>query len=45
MRISDPIAEGKVVKGADGMKVGDKVRVQLLDTDPQRGFIDFARTR
>jgi VacB/RNase II family 3'-5' exoribonuclease len=45
VRISDPIAEGKLVKGADGMKVGDKVRVQLLDTDPQRGFIDFARTR
>jgi exoribonuclease II len=45
VRISDPIAEGKVVKGADGMKVGDKVRVQLLDTDPARGFIDFARTR
>jgi VacB/RNase II family 3'-5' exoribonuclease len=45
VRISDPIAEGKVVKGADGMKVGDKVRVQLLDTDPARGFIDFGRTR
>jgi exoribonuclease-2 len=45
VRISDPIAEGKVVKGADGMKVGDKVRVQLLDTDPARGFIDFGRAR
>jgi VacB/RNase II family 3'-5' exoribonuclease len=45
VRISDPIAEGKVIKGADGMKVGDKVRVQLLDTDPARGFIDFGRTR
>jgi exoribonuclease-2 len=45
VRISAPIAEGKVVKGADGMKVGDKVRVQLLDTDPTRGFIDFGRAR
>ena len=45
VRISDPVAEGKVVKGADGMKVGDKVRVQLLDTDPARGFIDFGRAR
>jgi VacB/RNase II family 3'-5' exoribonuclease len=45
VRISDPIAEGKVVKGADGMRVGDKVRVQLLDTDPARGFIDFGRAR
>jgi exoribonuclease-2 len=45
VRISDPIAEGKLVKGADGLKVGDKVHVQLLDTDPARGFIDFGRTR
>ena len=45
VRISDPMAEGKVVKGADGMKVGDTVRVQLLDTDAARGFIDFGRTR
>jgi exoribonuclease-2 len=45
VRISQPIAEGKVIKGAEGMQVGDKVRVQLLHTDPARGFIDFARTR
>jgi len=45
VRISDPIAEGKLVKGAEGLKVGDKVRVLLLDTDPARGFIDFGRTR
>ncbi|MGA2468536.1 MAG: hypothetical protein ABSH06_29865 [Thermodesulfobacteriota bacterium] len=26
------------------MDVGDRVRVQLIGTDVERGFIDFART-
>jgi exoribonuclease-2 len=43
VRISEPIAEGKVVKGAAGLDVGDRVRVQLVHVDPERGFIDFAR--
>jgi exoribonuclease-2 len=36
-------AEGMVVRGAQGVDVGDKVRVQLLSVDMNRGFIDFAR--
>jgi VacB/RNase II family 3'-5' exoribonuclease len=36
-------AEGMVVQGAQGIDVGDKVRVQLLSADVDRGFIDFAR--
>ncbi|MDB6124524.1 MAG: Exoribonuclease, partial [Pedosphaera sp.] len=36
-------AEGMVVQGAHGIDVGDKVRVQLLSADVDRGFIDFAR--
>jgi VacB/RNase II family 3'-5' exoribonuclease len=43
VRVFDPPAEGRVVRGSTGMDVGDQVRVTLLSTDPQRGFIDFGR--
>jgi exoribonuclease-2 len=43
-RIFNPPAEGRVVKGEKGLDVGDQVRVKLLDTNVQRGFIDFGRT-
>jgi len=43
VRISSPTTEGKVVKGFQGLDVGDRVRVVLLHTDVARGFIDFAR--
>ncbi len=43
VRIQDPVAEGRVVKGAAGMDVGDRVRVQLVHTNAERGFIDFVR--
>lgn len=45
VRISAPTTEGKVVKGFEGLDVGDRVRVVLLHTDVARGFIDFARTQ
>ena len=45
VRISSPTTEGKVVKGFEGLDVGDSVRVVLLHTDVARGFIDFARTQ
>jgi exoribonuclease-2 len=35
--------EGRVVRGFDGVDVGDRIRVELLSVDVQRGFIDFAR--
>jgi VacB/RNase II family 3'-5' exoribonuclease len=44
VRISTPIAEGRVVKGANGLDVGDRVRVQLVHTDIDKGFIDFVRS-
>ena len=45
VRITDPAVEGRVVRGFEGLDVGDRVRVELLHTDAIRGFIDFARSR
>jgi exoribonuclease-2 len=44
VRILNPPAEGRVVRGEQGLDVGDQVQVKLLETDAQRGFIDFGRT-
>jgi exoribonuclease II len=44
VRIVSPPAEGRVVRGEQGLDVGDQVHVKLLDTDAQKGFIDFGRT-
>jgi exoribonuclease-2 len=35
--------EGKLVSGFDGLDVGDRVQVDLISTNVERGFIDFAR--
>jgi exoribonuclease-2 len=43
VRVVHPPVEGRVMHGEEGMDVGDQVRVRLLHTDPQRGFIDFGR--
>ena len=45
VRVSGPSAEGKVVRGFEGLDVGDRVRVELVGADVQRGFIDFARVK
>ncbi len=42
-RLLAPPAEGRVVRGERGLDVGDRVRLRLLATDSERGFIDFAR--
>jgi len=43
VRLVPTPVEGRVERGAEGMDVGDRVRVRLIGTDPRRGFIDFAR--
>ena len=44
VRISQPIAEGRVVSGFAGLDIGDKPRVELVGVDAARGFIDFRRS-
>lgn len=44
-RLLRPPAEGRVVRGEEGLDVGDRIRVKLIDTAPMRGFIDFAAIR
>jgi len=41
VRLIAPPAEGRVVRGEQGMDVGDRVRVRLLSTNIEKGFIDF----
>jgi exoribonuclease-2 len=43
VRLCQPPTEGRLTQGIQGLKVGDHVRVKLIHTDVQRGFIDFAR--
>jgi exoribonuclease-2 len=43
VRVLQPQIEGLLAQGQQGVDVGDKMRVKLIRTDPQRGFIDFAR--
>jgi exoribonuclease-2 len=43
VRVLQPPVEGRVVKGDAGVDVGDRIRVRLLSTDVERGFIDFSR--
>ena len=41
VRVVTPPVEGRVMRGEQGLDVGDRTRVKLLSTDPSRGFIDF----
>ncbi len=38
-----PPVEGRIVRGFQGLQVGQAVRVKLLSVDIARGFIDFSR--
>ena len=43
VRVFDPPVEGRLMRGEQGLDVGDRLNVTLLSTDPQRGFIDFGK--
>lgn len=43
VRIFHPAVEGKVVKGAEGLDVNDRVQVKLVGTNVPEGYIDFVR--
>jgi VacB/RNase II family 3'-5' exoribonuclease len=43
VRALQPHVEGLLAQGNKGADVGDKLRVKLIRTDVQHGFIDFAR--
>jgi VacB/RNase II family 3'-5' exoribonuclease len=41
VRLLHPPIEGRLVSGFEGMDVGRTLRVQLIRTDVERGYIDF----
>jgi len=43
VRLFHPPIEGRIIQGFEGVDVGHRVRVQLVHTDIERGFIDFRR--
>ena len=43
IRIFYPHVEGKLVNGFSGLKVGNKLKVRLIQIDVEAGFIDFER--
>jgi VacB/RNase II family 3'-5' exoribonuclease len=43
VRVDTPHVEGLLAQGAQGLHVGDRVRVKLTRTDVQHGYIDFAK--
>lgn len=45
VRLRAPPVEGKVVRGAQGLDVGDYVNVKLIEVDIPNGFIDFERVK
>jgi exoribonuclease-2 len=43
VRLLQPPVEGKLVSGFKGLDVGNRLRVKLIGTDIERGFIDFKK--
>lgn len=43
VRLLNVPVEGKLVHGFEGVDVGDRIRVQLISVDVEKGFIDFKK--
>lgn len=43
VRLMHPPVEGRLESGFEGLDVGQRIRVQLVRTDVQRGYIDLKR--
>jgi exoribonuclease-2 len=43
VRIASPMLEGRVVRGFEGLDVGDTLRVRLVAVEAQKSYIDFER--
>ncbi len=43
VRLLNPPIEGRLSSGFEGMDVGHQLRVQLMSTDVERGYLDFKR--
>jgi VacB/RNase II family 3'-5' exoribonuclease len=44
-RLFHPPIEGRVSQGFEGLDVGDRLRVELISTDVEQGYIDFKRVK
>ncbi|MGA2959667.1 MAG: RNB domain-containing ribonuclease [Thermodesulfobacteriota bacterium] len=45
VRIFHPPIEGRLLYGYEGVDVGNRLKVQLVHTDVEKGYIDFKKTR
>jgi len=43
VRVLGPPVEGRLMRGEQGLDVGDRLSVTLLGANPRNGFIDFGR--
>lgn len=43
VRVLNPPIEGRLMRGEQNVDVGDQIRVTLLSTDVERGYIDFGQ--
>jgi exoribonuclease-2 len=43
VRIFRPPIEGRLLYGYEGVEVGNRLKVQLIHTDVEKGYIDFKK--